>query len=194
MMSENVLHDEGGVIAVGQLFAKGKTFWEPGRFEYRYWHGNHLLQLNLANLTEKEIENFCTGRIHVGLFLNQDTPFFLFKIEGLMDWSDQSFALGLIKPADRHVDPLKPNHHILLSLVLVEANTGIVKGIRCATYGKQMSQIMNRTLMRQLETVDSFSPLEHERIIKETYIRFPTSAKMARAAVVVEKLGVVSKY
>jgi hypothetical protein len=140
------------VLALDRPFMEGVATWPDGRFEYRYFGGHHLLQLCLGKLSERDITAFLRGQVHVGFYLRQAVLFILFKIEHLMDWSDQAFTLHLVTPEDRELLPHVTGAHQALSLVLVEAESGLVKGMRLVTYSKHASALLHRILQQQLES------------------------------------------
>lgn len=121
-------------IDPGQPYWEGIASWPDGRFEYRYFGRHHLLQLCLAKLSERDIAAFSEGQVHVGFYVRQAVLFILFKIENLMDWSDQAFSIQLVGSEDRELPPHIAGTHQALSLVLVEAETGLVRGLRIVTY------------------------------------------------------------
>ena len=175
------------VLALDQPFMEGIASWPDGRFEYRYFGGHHLLQLCLGKLSERDIAAFVRGQVHVGFYLRQAVLFILFKIENLMDWSDQAFTFHLVAPEDRELLPHTPGTHQGLSLVLVEAESGLVKGMRLVTYSKHASALLHRVLQQQLET--PFDADRHAALVAEVYRQYPHSRLLAKAAVLIEKAG-----
>lgn len=175
-------------LKVGDLFAPERTKWDANRFEYRYFSGNHMLQICLPNPTEAEIGAFRNGTVHVGLFVRKSVICFLFKIERLYDWSDQAFSIRLVNEAERTLPEWTPGMHVPLSLVLVDSETGVVRALRVVTYSKHFSEVMNRQLKKQME--EPFSATEHEAAVREIYERYPTSKALSKAAILVEKAGV----
>jgi hypothetical protein len=113
--------------------------------------------------------------------------FILFKIEQLMDWSDQAFTLHLVTPEDRELLPHVPGAHQALSLVLVEAESGLVKGMRLVTYSKHASALLHRILQQQLES--PFDADHHAALVAEVYRQYPHSRLLAKAAILIEKAG-----
>jgi hypothetical protein len=132
-------------LTLGQPYWEGVASWPDGRFEYRYFGGHHLLQLCLAKLSERDIAAFSEGQVHVGFYVRQAVLFILFKIENLMDWSDQAFSIQLVGSEDRELPPHIAGTHQALSLVLVEAETGLVRGLRMVTYSKHASALLHRS-------------------------------------------------
>jgi len=175
------------VLTVGQPFAPERTQWDDGRFEYRYFSGNHLLQLCLSAPSEQDIQNFHFGKIHVGLYIEQSVIFWLFKIQNLMDWSDQAMSIRLLQPQDQDIPPLPAAGRIFLSLVLVDADTGLVAGLRTVTYSPHFSKVFRSALLRQ--KIAHFDKERHNTIIERVYAEFDHSRDMARAAILVEHAG-----
>ena len=176
-------------LVVGEQFAPGLTFGETERFEYRYTNGTHMLQVIMPRLTPAEIEAFQRGKMHVGLYVRGDTIFFLWKVEGIQEWSDQAFSLFALPPDSRSVEPARNGEHILLSMVLLDSHTGVVKAMRVITYSTHMSQIFQRLLMRQLQ--NGLSPEQHALNIKEAYALYPHSRDMVKAALCTERAGLI---
>src|SRR5574337_681915 len=101
----------GWRLAIGQPFVDSVSSWPDGRFEFRLFGGHQLLQLCLCQL--------------------QQTLFVLFRVEGLMEWSAQAVHIQLVEAAeDRELPPHIPGPHQVLTMVLVGAETGLVRGIR----------------------------------------------------------------
>jgi hypothetical protein len=174
-------------LTLGQPYWEGVASWPDGRFEYRYFGGHHLLQLCLAKLSERDIAAFSEGQVHFGFYVRQAVLFILFKIENLMDWSDQAFSIQLVGSEDRELPPHIAGTHQALSLVLVEAETGLVRGLRMVTYSKHASALLHRVLQQQLET--PFDADRHAALVAEVYRQYPHSRLLAKAAVLIEKAG-----
>ena len=56
---------------------------------------------------------------HLGVHLLDGVIFVRFKIDGLYDWADQAFSMGLVSEAERDVRPHVTGEYQLLNLVLV---------------------------------------------------------------------------
>ena len=72
-------------------------------------------------------------------------------------------------------------------LVLVEAESGLVKGMRLVTYSKHASALLHRILRQQLES--PFDADHHAALVAEVYRQYPHSRLLAKAAVLIEKAG-----
>ncbi|MCL4722643.1 MAG: hypothetical protein KJZ90_00010 [Rhodocyclaceae bacterium] len=174
-------------LAIGQPFSPERMKWDDGRFEYRFFKGNHLLQVCLSSPKQSEIDAFRSGKMNIGLYVERNVIFFLFRIEGCMDWSDQALSIQLVPSTDRELPPLKPGMRTLLSMVLVDADTGLVAALRAVTFSPQFTRLMNQAQSRQLDL--PFDADEHQAVIADVYRRFPNSKELAKAAMVIEKAG-----
>lgn len=180
------MHNDLWKIEVDKLFWPGIQSW-PERFEYRVFDGNHMLQICAGRLKKRDIEAFHRGPIHLGLFLSEGVAFVLFKLDGLYDWSDQAISMGLVHAADREIPPLQEGTYQLLNVVLVEAETGLVKGMRAVTWSPHAASVLHRALSQQLET--SFDLARHAEVVAKVYAQHPNSKALARAALLRERAG-----
>jgi hypothetical protein len=174
-------------LCVGKPFAEERKEWPPGSIEYRYFNGNHLLQMCEAQLTPSKIRAFEEGPVRGALYAESDVIFFSFKIEGYCDWVDQGFSIHLVDAGDRNLVPLIEGTHIPLNLVLVDAVTGVVRSMRMVTYGRRFSAVLHRHLAQQL--AQPFDAAHHRSVIDRVYRRYRTGAALARAALITERLG-----
>ena len=178
----------GWRLAIGQPFVDSVSSWPDGRFEFRLFGGHQLLQLCLGNLKERDIEAFQRGHVHLGLCQLQQTLFVLFRVEDLMEWSDQAVHIQLVDDAeDRELPPHIPGAHQVLTMVLVEAETGLIRGMRVVTWSKHASAVLHRILDEQLTA--KFDSKEHARRVTEIYRHYRNSKQLVRAALLTERAG-----
>ncbi|KAI5912013.1 hypothetical protein PA01_00290 [Azoarcus sp. PA01] len=175
-------------LIVGQPFIPGVTRWLGNRFEYRIFCGTHLLQICLANLAARDIKAFHPGSVPLGLCQLNHTLFVLFRVAGILDWSDQAYFHRLVTdPEDRELPPHMPGTYQALSLVLVKSETGLVRGLRVVSWSGHASAVFDRLLREQLE--GPFDPAEHARRVQEVYARCRTSEDLMRTALLTERAG-----
>lgn len=176
-------------LAVGEPFAPGVTYVGVERFEYRYTNGTHLLQYIMGGITEREINAFKHGVMHVGLYARGDSAFFLFRIQDLYDWSDQAFSINALPEDAREIPNAGPGaNKIVLSMVLVDADSGLVRALRAVTYSAHMSELFERLLRRQV--LNNLTAEQHQLNVEATYRQFPHSRDLVRSALVVERAGI----
>jgi hypothetical protein len=179
--------DEPWALVVGKPFSEKRNKWIDGSFEYRYWSGNHLLQLCFSSPSQKDIEAFSSGRVDVGLYIEANVIFWLFRIERLMDWSDQGFSIRLLSEAEQFIPPMSDDGRIPLNLVLVDADTGLVSALRMVTYSPHFTRLFYRAIQRQKDA--EFDHQRHADTVAAIYKRYPNSKDLVRSAVVVERAG-----
>src|SRR5574338_1483370 len=139
----------------------------------------------IAESSSHDIEAFQRGQVHLGLCQLQQTLFALFRVEGLMQWSDPAIHLQLVEDAeDRERPPHIPGAHQVLSMVLVEAETGLVRGMRVVTWSKHASTVLHRILNEQLTA--EFDSQEHASRVAEIYRHYSSSKQLVRAALLTE--------
>lgn len=65
-------------------------------------NGTPLLTFNFS-VTPGEIQAFLNGAVSFALFAEQNLLFFLFKIDGFLDWSDLAFTIHLAGNGVRNI-------------------------------------------------------------------------------------------
>lgn len=177
---------ELGFIKVGEPFSAGVNWQGVDRFELRCVNGGLMLQVLIPNPSDTNISAFLKGQIFVGLYAKGSTVFFLFKIDGLYDWSDQAFSINLNPPDEREIPPVKEGERQLMSFVLIDSVSGITRGIRVATLSPNYTSLFYRFLRRQLD--ENLTREQHEENIAAVYAVMD-SKSMAKAALLREKAG-----
>lgn len=172
-------------LKVGQPFSERKS-WRHNSFELRYASGLFLLQLCFPSPPEREIKAFSEGAMHIALYCEQNVIFFCFRINNCMDWSDQAFSIQLIHEEDRDI-PDTGNAYVPLSLVLVDADTGIIRALRMVTMTPLFASAFKKRLQIQKDT--PFSREEHFATVERIYRRYPTSRHIVRASLLQECAG-----
>ena len=180
-------HDGPWCLTPGQPFIDGVDFWEE-RFEYKVFNGTHMLQMCACKLTTEAMAAFHRGQVHLGLYLQDGVIFVLFKIDGLYGWSDQAFSMRLVNEAERDVGPHAAGEYQLLNLVLVEAETGLVAGLRVVTWSSHASSVLHRALLAQM--AGPFDQDRHREIVANVYAQYPRSKELASAANLRERAGI----
>lgn len=141
--------------------------------------------------TPAEAKAVGTGKWRMGILpVDQHTMFMLTHVDGLSDdWMDCPYAIGLLPPERRTHDPCLLDRGWLVTLVLADCNTGIVYGLRQATWTPSFSKLYDETMANQIANAADFTREKHEATIRETYARFPVPSQMVRAATMIEDMG-----
>jgi hypothetical protein len=146
-------------------------------------NGAPLLTFNFS-VTEKNITAFLHGSSSFGLFSEHTVLFFLFKIDGFLDWSDLAFTMHLAQ--DEKID--NNGGYLPFHLVLVESATSIIKGLRVVTVSPAFRSMLARIIQQQAK--ERFDTIDYYKKIGALYEAYPSASSMLKKAMVIEQGGV----
>lgn len=145
--------------------------------------GAPLLIFNYS-LRPSEIEAFQNGDCSFGLFAEKDLIFFLFKINGFMDWSDLAFTIHLAGNETIEDGP----GYLPFHLVLVDSQTHIIKGLRLVTvspvFRKHLAAAFDAQAQSPVNTIHYYNS------IGAVYEKYPSVTDMLNKALLVEHGGI----
>lgn len=146
-------------------------------------NGVPMLTFNYS-VTEKDIDAFLNGSSSFGLFYERGLLFFLFKIDGFLDWSDLAFTIHLAcgEKVDDNLGYLPFN------LVLVESTTRIIKGLRMVTVSPAFRSMLS--LITQQQAKERFDTVDYYKQIGALYEAYPSASSMLKKALIIEQGGV----
>ena len=144
--------------------------------------GAPLIVFNYS-LTPREIKAFQDGDCSFGLFTEKDLIFLLFKIDGFMEWSDLAFTIHLA--GDERIDD-DPSY-LPFSLVLVESQTQIIKGLRMVTVSPAFRNQLVSAIDNQAKT--PFHTIHYYNAIGTVYEKYPSVTDMLNKSLIVEQGG-----
>jgi hypothetical protein len=144
--------------------------------------GAPMLAFKFA-VTKSDIDNFMNGPVSFGLFVDANVIFFLFKIDGFLDWSDLAFTIHLAQG-----ESVEDNGGYLpFHLVLLESGTSIVKGMRVVTASPAFRSALSNLINDQ--AAERFDTVGYYQAIGGIYKAFPSAALMLKNAVIIERGG-----
>jgi len=146
-------------------------------------NGAPMLTFNFS-VTENNIAAFLHGSSSFGLFFEHNILFFLFKINGFLDWSDLAFTINLAqneKIADN-------KDYLPFHLVLVESETHIIKALRVVTVSPAFRSILAKFTQQQAKV--KFDTIDYYKKIGVLYETYPSTARMLKKAAIIEQGGV----
>lgn len=109
--------------------------------------------------------------------------FFLFKIEGFLDWSDLAFTIHLAQD-----EKIEDNEgYLAFNLVLVESSTSIIKALRMVTVSPTFRSVIAKAVEQQNK--EPFNVIEYYKSIKMIYDTYPEVVLMLKNALIVEQGG-----
>ncbi len=136
-------------VEIGKPFQEGLTCYLEGSvFEYNS-KGCFLL-VAYSMLTKEDIEAFYNGEAKFEVIVKDDILLFLNKIEGLRGWSASAYNCNLldqgVKPS---LDNVSKGERIQVQMILVDANIGLVMGLRTAEFSPELTNKLIMEIKKQ---------------------------------------------
>lgn len=167
---------------VGALYAPGRTSW-PEAGEYNYRAGAHELRLFYSRLKETDIKAITRRPCEFGVLSVGPALFFLYKFSDDSQWSDAPYSWHMVRAAqpEEETEPpaLQENERVLLSIVLVAAETGIIAGLRMVSLSINVSRALHAAIRAQI--AEPFDQSVYEQTLADVYRR-QTSDQLALLA------------
>jgi hypothetical protein len=166
-------------IEVGQLYLPHRTEYPEG-CEYNFYDTGHELRLILANPDRSEVDAVRKGRLQVGLLVEGPAIFLLYKL-GKMLWSDAPYSWWMVpEPRRGTPEPINPGQGVLLQIVLIDASTGIVQGLRAVALDTEFSQALHAAITNQMQ--HPTSPQVYSTAVDHAYAKYSTTIDMVKVA------------
>lgn len=157
-------------------------FGGPEAGEYNYRQDAHELRLFLANLQPDEVAAVRRGRAEFALVTRGDLILFCYRFRPAIPWSDAPYSWHLV-PADQRTVPAvaTPDKRDTLMVVLVEATTGIVQGLRVLSLSPEFTTTLHSAIRAQAERPWPGDEA-YDRQLKALYREYPTTDQLVAAA------------
>lgn len=168
---------------IGEAWSPEHNRYDEG-VRYLYHNGAHELTLFWNSPSLPEINGLRDQPVSVGLYSHGPAAFLLYKIQDVCEWSDAAFNVQLIPQAERELPQEPTGERARLTITLVDAADGIIKGRRLVSLDKIMTQAL-RHVMAEQANAPFVRPL-YDIAVQEAHARFPDTDAMAEAAEVVE--------
>ena len=169
------------VLQVGQPYIAGRASIAP-RAEYNFRGGQHELLLAFSHLTEDEITAVRAGAPEFGLLIYGLVIFFLYRFHEAIAWSDAPYSWHLM-PADER-QPLETlataKIRALLSVVLVDADRNIIRGLRAVTFSPEFARALPMAIANQ--AAGPWNPETFDAQLRSAYQSWPTTEQMLSRA------------
>lgn len=170
------------VYQIGAPYVPGRTSW-PERAEYNYRGGGHELLLFYPQLTQREITAITRRPAEFGAVAVGPVLFFLYKFSTDSEWSDCPYAWHLVKQQrpDEATEPppLEEGERALLSIVLVEATTGLIVGLRTVSLSIALARALHQAIRDQIAA--PWDAAAYDRALQDVY-RTTSVGQLARQA------------
>jgi hypothetical protein len=175
------------LLEVGKLYNPDRTSW-PETNQYNFRAGQHELVIFYERPTAEEVEAFSKGETEFAMHFERGVIFFLYKF-GDLAWADATYSWHLVPEDERQLPspPASAEERTLLSVLLVDASTGILKSMRALTLSPRFTRELGRAIREQAAA--SFSTQSHDAALSILYGKYSTTNQLLKAALVRTKGG-----
>lgn len=182
-MTESFIH----AIAVGHPYAPGYSHVPEG-YQFNWSNGRLELLIVWNAPTPQEVEGVRRAPLQVGLVIEGPIIFFLYQFKGFTSWGDAPYTVHMVPIAERHSPPalLGSDFRAVLSVVLVDAQSGIVQGIRLVTLSPTLTHRLFEAIRQQ--AVQPFDQGYYEATLQAIY-EARSSEDLVRQAEWIETAG-----
>jgi len=150
-------------LRVGMPYDPARSCW-PEAADYNFRHGQHELRLFMALPTAAEVAAIRSGPVEFGMFVEPEGLFVVTRFGRSLSF-DTSYQWHRVDPADRAPPPATeetlPGLRALLTIILVDAATGLVRVLRAVTYSPEFTRAIHRAIADQ--AASPFDDAAHER-------------------------------
>ena len=174
-------------IAVGKPYLPGCTQLQEG-YQFTWSNGRLELLIVWNALTPQEVEGIQRAPMQVGLVVVGPIIFFLYQFESITSWCDAPYTFHMVPVAERSLPPapLGPESRALVNVILVEAQSGLVQGIRVVTLSPALTQRLFEAIGQQ--AAQPFEQGYYHATLSAVY-EDQSSADLARQAEWIETVG-----
>src|SRR5215207_2429409 len=165
-------------LAVGEYYPGTPPYPETG--EYNYSSAGHELRLFYQRPSSSQIEDVRHGHAEFGFVAEGSIIFFLYRFGEDIPWSDAPYSCHLVPERDRALPEAdaSPKSRALLTTVLVDGHSGIVRAIRSTTFSAEFTSALEDAIREQAATPPWVDSGLYERAIQEAGAQYPTTADL----------------
>ena len=161
---------------VGKIILELKTGIDMVQIHYRepFWE----LAIAYPGITETEINELTTGNFRMAITTIDECLFFLFSV-GRIPWSDAPYEPRISKEPMNYSINFPKGRGVPLVLLMVDSNTGCLKGMRVMGLGNLVSTRIH-TICRTLENQRPLDKVKYHATVEQIYKRYPHSEDMLK--------------
>lgn len=164
-------------IEVGTLYSPTRRQWQETP-QLRMQAAGVELALFYASPTPTEVEAVRHGKAQFAWIDSEHTGMLAFRLGDGVRWSDCPYHPHREQAADPDARVGIPDEWVstLLTVVLVDAATGITRAILAVSWPERFTRAVRASVRRMLE--QPYSDQAHNAAIDNLYARYPTTAKL----------------
>lgn len=161
---------------VGRPIPRLKTGTVVIQMHYKdpFWE----LAVAYPDMTEEEVNELREGSFRMAITTIDECLFFLFSV-GRIPWADAPYEPRITsEPMNYRLD-FPEGEGVPLVLLIVDSNTGCLKGMRVMGLGNLLSHRIH-TICRNLDRQRPLSKEKYSETVRQIYKRFPQSKDMLK--------------
>jgi hypothetical protein len=168
--------------SVGQPYDPSRRSWPEGA-DYNYRCGQHELRIFLADPSPQEVQAIDSGPVEFGMLAEPEGLFVVTRF-GLTLSFATSYSWHRVDPAERVPPPpheeTSPALRALLTLLLVDAATGLVRALRAVSYSPEFTRAIHWAIGGQIAA--PYDAAAYERWA-DAMLRLTTSRLWVRTSI-----------
>jgi hypothetical protein len=150
-------------LEVGKPYDPTLRSWSEGA-DYNFRSGGHELRLFLAVATREEVKAVRSGPVEFGFFAGPMGLFLITRFGAQLSF-DCSYHWQCVSQDERTLPPpseeTSPELRALMTIILIEATTGIVLALRGITFSPEFTRAIHRAIGDQVGA--PYDRAAHER-------------------------------
>jgi hypothetical protein len=170
----------GQLLQVGKPYDPDRRAWPEGA-DYNYRSGGHELRIFLRAAARSEVEAVQSGPVEFGFFAEPEGLFLITRFGPRLSF-DCSYNWHRVAEGDRSLPPpseeTSPELRALLTIILVEATTGVVLALRGVTFSPEFTRSLHRAIGDQVGA--PYDRAEHQRWAEGMTARLSTEQLWTR--------------
>ena len=169
------------LLEIGKLFKEGKTKYKEGCVFDITDSGANLI-FYYTNPTEKEIRNITKERVQYGYYRENALIMMLFKF-GDENWIDSPYSVHFSSHLTSNISEITEGTGLAVNVYLVDAATGILKGMRLIGLSTRVSNMLKNDIEMQRE----MPAIGFENDLRNIYSKYSTK-DLVKLAKVIDKI------
>jgi hypothetical protein len=168
------------MLAVGQPYLPDGQKMPEG-IQYNYRGGGHELLMVLKQPSNREIAAIEKGSAEFALYADAMQIIFFYRFGEALPWSDAPFTIHRV-PEEERIIPARidgPEPHALLTVILVQQETGTVLALRATTFSPAFTVVLHTAIRTQAETPYDAATYNRQSTL---YQRYSTTNALLRLA------------
>lgn len=153
----------------------------PSGTDYAYRSGQHQLHLVLDRLAPAELQAVAEGPAELALAVELPVLFFCYRFLPAIAWSDCAYSIHQV-PAGQAQLPARDavaGGQAALSVVLVNADTGLVAAVRAVRLPPDFTRVLHTTIQEQ--AAQPWDAAAYEGAVAALRRRFSSEQLVSRA-------------